>query len=272
MKLKKIAHKKSEFRPTFFAFPYMALSVVFVIVPLFLLLFYAFTKDGSFSLSNFASVFSVANLLLLLKTIGIALLTTAICLLISYPTALILSSKPFNKYAILSLLFIIPMWMNFVLRILALKSLLFSIGIDNGLGLTIIGLVYDFLPFMLLPIYTVLSNMDRSYIEASADLGASPMHTFFRVTLPLSLKGVFSGITMVFMPVFSAYAITGMLGDTNTSIVGGKIEELFRNNSWGVGSALAFVLLLLVLITTIAGNLLSKRAPSEKVAVKAVAK
>ncbi len=264
--------KKGEFRPTFLAFPYMALSVIFVILPLFLLLYYAFTKDGSFSFNNFVTVFSIENLKLMLKTIGIALLTTVICLLISYPTALILASKPFNKYAILSLLFIIPMWMNFVLRILALKSLMFSIGINEGLGLTIIGMVYDFLPFMMLPIYTVLSNMDKSYIEASADLGASPVRTFFKVTLPLSLKGVFSGVTMVFMPVFSAYAITGMLGDTNTSILGGKIEELFRANSWGTGSALAFVLLLIVLVTTIAGNLLARRAPDEKVTVKAVVK
>lgn len=269
--MKKIKHK-GEFRPTFFAFPYTALSVIFVIFPLFLLLFYAFTKDGSFSFGNFAAVFSVTNLKLLLKTIGIALLTTALCLLISYPTALILASHPFNKYAILALLFIIPMWMNFVLRILALKSLLFTIGMDYGFALTEIGLVYDFLPFMLLPIYTVLTNMDKSYLEASADLGASPIRTFLKVTLPLSLKGIFSGITMVFMPVFSAYAITGMLGDTDTSILGGKIEELFRNNAWGFGAALAFVLLLLVLLTTLAGNLLGKSAPDEKVTVKAVAK
>ncbi len=271
MKRSKIKNK-GEFRPTFFAFPYMALSVIFVIVPLFLLLYYAFTSEGSFSLKNFGTVLSVTNLVLLLKTIGIALLTTVICLLISYPTALILASKPFNKYAILALLFIIPMWMNFVLRILALKSLLFYIGIYYGLGLTIIGMVYDFLPFMLLPIYTVLTNMDKSYIEASADLGASPIRTFFKVTLPLSLKGVFSGITMVFMPVFSAYAITGMLGDTGTSVLGGKIEELFRNNAWGTGSALAFVMLLIVLITSIVGNLISRRTPDEKVTVKAVTK
>ena len=130
------------------------------------------------------------------------------CLLIAYPVALVLASSPFNKYFVLSLLFIIPMWMNFVLRIIALKSLLYVLGISEGLFSVIVGMVYDFLPFMMLPIYTVLTEIDKSYFEASADLGANKFTTFFKVTLPLSAGGIMSGITMVFMPVFSAYAIT----------------------------------------------------------------
>ncbi|MCH5164413.1 MAG: ABC transporter permease [Clostridiales bacterium] len=291
MKLKGIK-KNNDFRPTFFAFPYLAICIIFVVFPLMLVLFYAFLGPSgvngffdangkfsfelffnSFTFDNFVTVFTSENLILLLKTIGIALLTTVICLLISYPTALILASKPFNKYLILALLFIIPMWMNFVLRVIALKSLLYMIGIEDGFTATMIGMVYDFLPFMLLPIYTVLMDMDKSYKEASTDLGANNMTTFFKVTLPLSLKGIVSGITMVFMPVFSAYAITGMLGDTNTNVFGGKIDGLFVTPStWGKGSALSFVLLILVFATMLLGNLFSKRTAGAKAAAQGGAK
>lgn len=241
--------KKTKFSPSFFAFPWALISVIFVILPLALVFIYAFISDttGGFTFENFKAVFTSDNLLLLIKTVGIALLTTLLCLVIAYPTALILASKPFNKYVILALLFIIPMWMNFVLRELALRDLLLIIGIEKGLGATLIGMVYDFLPFMLLPIYTVLTEMDQSYGEASADLGANGFVTLIKVTLPLSAKGIVSGITMVFMPVFSAYAITDMLGDNSTTIIGKTINELFLNGStWGLGSAYSFVLLVLV--------------------------
>lgn len=270
MKLNKLSLKRgNDFRPTFFAYPYVFICIIFVVFPLLLVLVYAFKgADGGFTLENFVYVFTAENLLLLLKTVGIALLTTVICLLIAYPTALILASKPFNKYVILALMFIIPMWMNFVLRIIALRSLLYMVGIDNGFVATMIGMVYDFLPFMMLPIYTVLMNMDKSYVEASTDLGANAVITFFKVTLPLSLKGIISGITMVFMPVFSAYAITGMLGDTNTTLIGGKINGLFdMTSTWGVGSALSLILLILVFLTMLIGNLFSGKAP-EKTTIK----
>lgn len=259
--------KKNNFKPALFALPYMAICAIFVVFPLLLVLVYAFIgADGSFTFDNFKLVFTESsNLILLLKTIGIAALATLICLLIAYPTALILSSAPFNRYAVLALLFIIPMWMNFVLRVIALKSLLFMMGISNGFLATMIGMVYDFLPFMLLPIYTVLTNMDKSYAEASADLGGNAFVTFFKVTLPLSSGGIVSGITMVFMPVFSAYAITGMLGDTNTNVIGGKIDTYFQTTStWGVGSALSFVLLVLVFLTMILSNVIAKRTPKHK--------
>ena len=263
MKLKGIKPKGNDFRPTFFAFPYVAICIIFVIFPLVLVFVYAFISDttGGFTLENFAEVFTSANLRLLLKTLGIALITTVVCLVIAYPTALILASAPFNKYVIFALLFIIPMWMNFILRILALKELFALLGIQKGLLASIIGMVYDFLPFMLLPIYTVLMDMDKSYLEASTDLGANSMITFFKVTLPLSAKGIVSGITMVFMPVFSAYAITDtdMLGDNTTTIIGKTINDLFAGGTtWGGGSALAFVLLILVFLTMIISNLLTK--------------
>ena len=258
----KINKKRSVFRPTYFAFPYLVISAIFVIFPLVLVFYYAFTDDGVFTWENVATIFSSGEYLLsILKTAGIAALTTAICLIIAYPVAMILASSPFNKMAILALLFIIPMWMNFVLRMVALKSLLSLIGIDYGFTAAIIGLVYDFFPFMLMPIYTILVNMDKSYVEASNDLGANKFVTFTKVTFPLSLPGIVSGITMVFMPVFSAYAVTGMLGDANTGLIGSKIDILFQfPETWGIGSALSMVLLLIVFVTMIISNVIMARA------------
>ena len=259
-----LKRKAKVFRPTAFAFPYLAITLIFVIVPLFLVLFYAFRgPDGSFTFANFAEVFTTKeNIIQLWQTIGIAAISTAICLLIAYPTAFILASQPFNKMAILALLFIIPMWINFMLRIFALKSLLLMLGMKQGYMMAVIGLVYDFFPYMLLPIYTVLSNMDKSYLEASRDLGANSVGTFFRVTLPLSIPGVISGVSMMFMPVFSSYAITKMLGDMNTTVIGATIANLFEHQNYGdygYGSALSFVLLVIVLIVMVISTIITNR-------------
>lgn len=256
--------KAKVFRPTAFSFPYLAVTVVFVIVPLILVLVYAFRgEDGSFTFNNFRDVFTdKVNLLRLGQTIGIAALSTAICLLIAYPVAYILASKPFNKMVIISLLFVIPMWINFMLRVYALQTLLTMMGIPQGFWAVIIGLVYDFFPYMLLPIYTVLLNMDKSYKEASIDLGAGSVQTFFRVTLPLSIPGVISGVSMMFMPVFSSYAVTEMMGDAKTTVFGAKIAALFSNQNYGdygYGSALSFVLLVIVLVVMVLTNVLSRR-------------
>ena len=256
--------KAKVFRPTAFSFPYLAVTVVFVIVPLILVLVYAFRgEDGSFTFANFRDVFTdKGNIVKLGQTIGIAALSTAICLLIAYPVAYILASKPFNKMAILALLFIIPMWINFMLRVFALQSVLSAIGIQKSFWAATIGMVYDFFPYMLLPIYTVLANMDKSYVEASTDLGANSATTFFKVTLPLSLPGVISGVSMVFMPIFSSYAITKMMGDTKTTVIGAKIANLFENQSYGnygYGAALSFVLLLIVLVVMLISNFLTNR-------------
>jgi len=257
------AKKAKVFRPTAFAFPYLLVTAIFVIVPLILVLVYAFRgSDGSFTFNNFRQVFTDKETLTQLgKTIGIAALSTAICLVIAYAVAFILASQPFKKMAILALLFIIPMWINFMLRIFALQSLLAVIGIGKSYWAAVIGMVYDFFPYMLLPIYTVLVNMDKSYIEASRDLGANPVQTFFKVTLPLSFPGVISGISMMFMPIFSSYAITKMMGDMNTTVIGAKIASLFENvyGDYGYGSALSFVLLIIVFIVMLVGNALSRR-------------
>ncbi len=249
--------KPTVFRPTAFSFPYLAVTLVFVIVPLVLILVYAFKgEDGAFSFGNFVTVFSdPENVRSFGKTIGIAALSTAICLVIAYPVAFVLASSPFDRIPILSLLFVIPMWINFMLRIFALQSLLDVIGINQGFWAAIIGMVYDFFPYMLLPIYTILKNIDKSYLEASRDLGANSTKTFLKITLPLSLPGVISGISMMFMPVFSSYAITKMMGDMNTSVIGAKIASLFEAHDFGGGSALSFVLLLLVIAVMLIGKL-----------------
>lgn len=253
--------KAKVFRPTAFSFPYLAVTLVFVIVPLILVLVYAFRgADGSFTTDNFQKVFTDAdNITQLLKTLGMAALSTLICLLIAYPVAYVLASSPFNKMAILSLLFIIPMWINFMLRIFALQSLLSMLGVQKSYGAAIVGLVYDFFPYMLLPIYTVLVNMDKSYGEASRDLGANHVKTFFKVTLPLSMPGVISGISMMFMPVFSSYAVTMMMGDMDSNVFGAKIATLFDLHNYGYGSALSFVLLVLVILVMLIGSLLTKK-------------
>ncbi len=256
--------KATVFRPTAFSFPYLAVTLIFVIVPLILVLVYAFRgEDGGFTFDNFRQVFTEPETLRQLgQTVGIAALSTLICLLIAYPVAYILASNPFNKMAILALLFVIPMWINFMLRIFALQSLLSMIGIGKSYTAAVIGMVYDFFPYMLLPIYTVLANMDKSYVEASRDLGATPVQTFFKVTLPLSIPGVVSGISMMFMPIFSSYAITKMMGDMNTTVIGAKIASLFENQnygSYGYGSAISFVLLVLVLVVMLIGNAIVRR-------------
>lgn len=259
--------KKRAFDKGIFAFPYMILSAIFIIFPLVLVLVYAFRGvDGKFTFDNFAQVFTnPTNYMLILKTIGIALITTAICLLIAYPVAFVLASSHFNKHTILALLFIIPMWMNFVLRMYALQSLLNIINVKDSFGAAIIGMVYDYLPFMLLPIYTSLVNMDKSYVEASRDLGGGDVQTFFRITFPLSVPGIISGILMVFMPTFSSYAITDILGGTEASVIGGKINTLFGERlTWGLGSALSFILLVIVIVVMVAGNLITRASNKAK--------
>lgn len=256
--------KSKVFRPTAFAFPYLAVTIIFVIVPLILVLVYAFKgEDGQFTWENFRMVFTEKSTLQQLgKTLEIAAVSTAICLLIAYPIAYILASQPFKKIAILAVLFIIPMWINFMLRIFALQSLLSVFHIKKGFWNAVIGIVYDFFPYMLLPIYNVLANIDKSFVEASEDLGANSAKTFLKVTLPLSFPGIVSGISMMFMPIFSSYAITDIMGDMKTSVIGSAIAGLFEYQNYGdygYGSALSFVLLIVVLLFMGLGNFLTRR-------------
>lgn len=253
--------KKFKFKKQHFAFPYAAISVVFVIVPLLIIMYYAFTDKytGQFTLNNF-HLFAEASMW---KIMGIsflmAFLTTVICLLLAYPLAMALCRIKSNKTFIIVMMFVLPMWINSLLRIYSVK-LLFNefLNIDKGFFLSLIGMVYDFFPFMLLPIYTSLSEMNKSYFEASNDLGANAYKTFTKVQLPLSAPGIVSGILMVFMPSVSTFAINDILGSSQYWLFGNEIYFWFQKSLYNIGSALAFVMLLLIILSVFVSNAINK--------------
>ena len=234
--------------------PYGVFLVCFVVIPLLLIVFYAFTdSDGGMSLKNFIRFFtSSTTITTMIISILLALITTIICILLAYPLAYILARSNLNRGGTLLMLFIAPMWINFVLRAMAMKDLLTLIGIfgfNNYLNV-VIGMVYDYLPFMILPIYTVLIKMDKSLIEASQDLGAGWFKTFTKITFPLSISGIASGITMVFMPTMTCYVISDTFGNGLITIIGKLIDEQFTTfQNWNFGSAMAMILLVIMLVS-----------------------
>lgn len=257
--------KKISFKRKYFAFPYAFLCVVFVVVPLVLMLYFAFTDfEGAFTFDNFACFFTEKETQnVLWRSLGMALLATIICFLLAYPLAYFLSRAPFNKVAVLVVLFVTPMWINSLLRIYAIRTVFEMIGISRGTFAVILGLVYDFFPFMLLPIYTTLSNMDKSYLEAASDLGASPVRSFIKVTFPLSMPGVVSGILMVFMPAVSTIGITEMLGDKDVYLFGNLINDyLGEFYTWNIGAAYSFIMLILIGISMLLSNIFAKNDES----------
>ena len=250
--------KKVRFSRSWLAIPYALFLAVFVIVPLFFVLYYAFRDDvtGKLTFGNFKTFFSSSvNWKVAGRSLLIAALSTALCLLIAYPVAYIIArSKIKNKSAIL-LIFIVPMWVNFVLRINALKELLSWMGLINkssgwDIFNTVLGMVYDFLPFMILPIYTTILKIDKSYPEAARDLGANNAEVFLRITLPLSKLGILSGISMVFLPSMTNYVVSNWMTNNKVTIIGGFIDFAFLNDSWGRGSVTAIVLLVLMFLFT----------------------
>ena len=259
--------KKISFKRKYFAFPYAFLCIVFVVVPLAILLYFAFTDfEGAFTFSNFACFFTESDTQnVLWRSIGMAALATLICFVLAYPLAYILASSPFKKIAILVVLFITPMWINSLLRIYAIRTLFEMIGLSRGGFAVVIGLVYDFFPFMLMPIYTSLANMDKSYLEASYDLGASPIKSFFSVTFPLSLSGVVSGILMVFMPAVSTIGITEMLGNKDIYLFGNLINDyLGEFYTWNIGAAYSFIMLILIALSMFITNMVGGGDKDEK--------
>ena len=234
--------------------PYGVFLVCFVIAPLLVVLYYAFTNgEGKFTFDNFVGFFTSPNTIgTLVYSLAVALTTTVVCLLIAYPVAYILARSNIKKNAVLLLLFIMPMWINFTLRIAALKEVLTFI--EGNLAYhpfinTIIGMTYDFLPFMILPIYTTLIKLDTSLLEASYDLGADKVRTFVKVTLPLSIPGIISGVTMVFLPAMTNYVVLDMLYNS-TYIMGSLIGSYFHAYDWHSGSMIAIVLLVIIFVVT----------------------
>lgn len=251
------------------SYPYIVWMLIFILVPLLLVVYYGATiktEEGpKFTLENFKRFLEPVYIKVLIRSVMLALLSTVICLLIGYPVAIILSGKDISRKNILILLFVIPMWMNFLLRTYAWMTLLEKKGLINTflslfgirpLNLlynseaVVLGMVYNFLPFMVLPIYSVLSKIDKSVIEAAEDLGANSYMVFRRVIFPLSLPGVMSGITMVFMPAVTTFVISRLLGGGQYMLIGNLIEQQFLYvGDWHFGSSLSIVMMVMILIS-----------------------
>ena len=236
--------------------PYLIFLIVFVVVPLVLIFLYAFQDaEGAFSMANFAKFFSspeAANTFV--YSIGVAIVTTVLCILLGYPAAYILSNAELCRSKVMVVLFILPMWINILVRTLATVALFDFLHFPLGEGALIFGMVYNFLPFMIYPIYNTMQKMDHSYIEAAQDLGASPMKVFTKVVAPLSMPGVMSGVMMVFMPTISTFAIAELLTMNNIKLFGTTVQENIYNGMWNYGAALSLIMLLLIALTSIFGN------------------
>ncbi|MBR5638085.1 MAG: ABC transporter permease [Pseudobutyrivibrio sp.] len=256
----------NRFRTSFLAAPYAVWVLICTILPLFYILGYALTNDaGGFTLSNLFAITDAVHLKSLWLSIEVAFVTTIICLIIAYPVALILHNLKISNKGFVVFLFILPMWMNFMLRILAWQIILSNNGILNSIlsaiGLPTVhilytktavtlGMVYDFLPYMILPIYNALSKINDQVVEAAADLGANWWTTFIKITVPLSKDGIISGIIMVFVPALSSFVVSNLLGGGKVLLIGNVIEQEFTlARNWNLGSGLSIILMIFVLLS-----------------------
>lgn len=250
------------------AYPYFVWSALFIVIPLIIVLFFSFTKETSsgysFSLENYNRLLSPQYFSVFKRSIWLAFISTIACLIIGYPIAYIISQMKSSTRNLLIMLFILPMWMNFLLRTYAWLPILGKTGIINTLlrkigiapiqflyndGAVLLGMVYNFLPFMVLPLYTILIKMDKDLINAAYDLGANKLKVFMKVILPLSVPGIFSGITMVFMPAVSTFVISRLLGGGQYMLVGNLIEQQYTTmGDWNFGSAISIFMMIIILI------------------------
>ena len=235
--------------------PYAVFLLIFVAAPLAVLFFYAFTNgQGQFTLHNLSSFFGDPNTLgTLFYSFAISCVTTLVCLLLAYPTAYFLAMSRIRNKMVILMLFVMPMWINFSLRITALKEILNVL--EGNLAMypflnAVIGMTYDFLPFMILPLYTTISKLDGALREAAMDLGANNTMTFLQITLPLSVPGIISGVSMVFLPAMTNYVILDMLYNS-TYIMGSLIGSYFSSYNWHGGSMISLILLGLICIFTL---------------------
>ena len=246
--------------------PYLVWRGGFIVIPLLLILYYAFTtKGGAFTFSNVAEILRWENYKPLFLALLLSLASTVFCFILAFPLALVLRNKKIGRGSFVAFIFILPMWMNSLLRVLAWQTLLERKGVLNEI-LTclhlpeqhlintpyaiILGMVYDFLPFMILPIYNTLSKIDDNTINAAYDLGASFFTTLWKVILPLSIPGIVSGVTMVFVPALTTFAISNILGGGKIYLIGNVIEQEFTQNSnWNVGSGLSMILMVFIILS-----------------------
>ena len=253
--------------------PYIIWAVLFIIVPLCMVAYYAFTdKNGNFTFDNMLSIGKYTDTIVL--SIWLGLLATVISLVVAYPLAMIMASKGPEKQSRMTMLIMLPMWMNFLLRTYSWMTILedngflttglnYIVNILNNIpdvslepvhlintrGAVVLGMVYNFLPYMILPIYTVMLKADRSLVEAAQDLGGNKLDVFRNVTIPLSVPGIVSGFTMVFVPSVSTFFISQKLGGTGTTLIGDIIETQFQTaNNFNLGASLSFVLMILIFI------------------------
>ncbi len=248
--------------------PFIFWSAMFVIVPLCMVFYYGLTdKTGAFTLDNILAIATAEHSKALWEALKLSVISTVICLLLAYPLAMILCNMNVNQNSFLVLIFILPMWMNFLLRTLAWQTLLEKTGVINSILATlhlpalniintpyaiVLGMVYNFLPFMVLPLYNVLVKIDKSVINAAYDLGANGMQTFLRIIFPLSLPGMVSGITMVFVPALTTFVISKILGGSKILLIGNVIEQEFtQTGNWNLGSGLSIVLMLFIIFNMV---------------------
>ena len=255
--------------------PYFLWSLIFILITRGMVFYYGLTdRSGAFTLNNIISITTAEHAKALWLALLLSLIATVLCLLLAYPLAMILCNMGVNQHSFIVLIFILPMWMNFLLRTMAWQTLLEKTGVINSIlnflhlpALRIIntpyaivlGMVYNFLPFMVLPIYNALSKIDRSIIHAAKDLGANNIQVFFKITLPLSVPGIISGITMVFIPALTTFVISKLLGGSKVLLIGNVIEEEFTQASnWHLGSGLSIVLMLFIIVNMVLSAIFDK--------------
>ena len=260
--------KNSKLLKQMLAGPYLLWSAAFIIIPLIMVFYYGLTdKSGAFTLDNILAIATAEHSKALWEALKLSVISTVICLLLAYPLAMILCNMNVNQNSFLVLIFILPMWMNFLLRTLAWQTLLEKTGVINSILSTlhlpalniintpsaiVLGMVYNFLPFMVLPLYNVLVKIDKSVINAAYDLGANGVQTFVRIIFPLSLPGMFSGITMVFVPALTTFVISKILGGSKILLIGNVIEQEFtQTGNWNLGSGLSIVLMLFIIFNMV---------------------
>lgn len=259
----------------YLAAPYIFWAVAFILIPLCMIFYYGLTdKSGAFTLDNINAMLSPEHSKALLLALLLSLISTVICLLLAYPLAMILHSLKVGQHSFIVFIFILPMWMNFLLRTLAWQTLLEKTGVINNLlsflhlptlniintpYAIVLGMVYNFLPFMVLPIYNILGKIDVNVINAARDLGANGVQTFFKVIFPLSLPGMISGITMVFVPALTTFVISNLLGGSKILLIGNVIEQEFTQASnWNLGSGLSIVLMLFIIVNMVLSSIFDK--------------
>ncbi|MBQ8836908.1 MAG: ABC transporter permease [Clostridia bacterium] len=255
-----------SFMARLMAAPHVVWSILFIVAPMLFVFYYAFTdSQGNFTMSNISELASPSYLTIFARSGAFALVATAICLLIAYPLAYAISRANPKRQKIYIMLIMLPMWMNFLIRTYSIMAIIEDTGFVNNIlgyfgiepihmintdGAVIFGMVYNYLPYMVLPIHTVLSKLDNRLLEAAADLGCTPVQTFFKVVMPHSRSGIISGITMVFVPSVSTFYISQKLGGSSFDLIGDTIERQFQTAyNYNLGAAMSLVLMIIILVS-----------------------